>query len=118
MPASGASTRRFGSTWEASFQLSVSLGTESSLAPVEIPDQPQAGEGEEVVDLVDRVAERRYGGRKPAGGDCGQLLAHVLSQPADDPIDLAGEAVDDPGPDRGDRRSPDELAGRLNLHRR
>src|SRR3954466_13697826 len=99
MPASGASTSLFGSVWPPSVQLSFNDRIEARLAAVALPDEPQAGERQQVVGLVDLVAERRYRGRQAAGGD-GRDLAHLLAQAPDDPVDLAGEAVHDPRLDR------------------
>ncbi len=46
--------------------------------------------------MVDAVRERHDVLGQPAGGDRLRVGAELLAQPADDPVDLAGEAVDDP----------------------
>ena len=48
---------------------------------------------------------------KAAGRDRRGLGAHLLAQTADDPVDEAGEAVDDAGADRVDRRLADHERG-------
>jgi hypothetical protein len=45
---------------------------------VAFPDELQAGQGEQVVHLVDLVAEGHDGGRVAAGGDRGGLFAQLL----------------------------------------
>src|SRR3954452_21940116 len=62
---------------------------------VALPDEAQARQGEQVVDLVDAVAEWRYRRCQAAGGDRGGLRAQFLADPADDSVDLTGKAVDD-----------------------
>src|SRR3954453_7583551 len=112
MPASGASTTRLGSSCPPSVQLSFSERMEPRLASVALPDQPQAGEREQVVGLVDLIAERGDGAGEAAGRDGHQVVADLLAQPADDAVDLAREAVHDSGLDRGDGRAADQLARR------
>jgi hypothetical protein len=46
---------------------------------VSFPDELQAGQGEEVVHLVDLVAEGHDGGRVAACGDRGGLFAQLLA---------------------------------------
>src|SRR5918998_1158138 len=70
MPASGARTTRLGMVRPPSCQDSSSEGMRVILGvAVERPDQPQAGEGEQVVRLVDALGEGHDGGGQPAGGD-------------------------------------------------
>src|SRR5512132_3295866 len=64
---------------------------------VAVPDQLQASQGEQVVHLVDLLAERHDRGGVPAGRDRGRLLAELLAQSAEDAVHLAGVAVHDPG---------------------
>src|SRR5215211_6977215 len=74
MPASGASTTRFGMVIPPRVQLSVSArsGTPFRLVSrVALVDEAQPGEREEVFDLVDLLAERHDVLREPAGGDHG-----------------------------------------------
>src|SRR3954453_5258914 len=115
MPASGASTTRLGSSCPPSVQLSFSERMEPRLAAVALPDQSQAREREQVVGLVDLVAERGDRAGEAAGRDRRDPVAHLLAQAADDAVDLAGEAVDDAGLDRGHRRAADQLARRLDV---
>src|SRR3954466_2215150 len=92
--------------------------TRSPSSAISLPDEPQTGEGEEIVGLVDLVAERHDRARQPPGRDPRDLVAHLLAQPAHERIDLSGEAVDDARADRRHGRAPDQLARRLDLDRR
>ena len=62
----------------------------SSGARVALPDEAQAGERQQVVDLVDRLAGERddHAGRGRRWRSPG-VLAQLVAQPADDPLDLA-----------------------------
>ena len=87
-------------------------------AAVSFPDQLQAGQGQEVVHLVDLVAEGDDRGRVAARGDRGGLLAELLAQAAEDAVDLAGVAVDHSRLDRLLRTLADRVAGLLDVHPR
>ena len=50
---------------------------------IAVVDQPQAPQCEQLVDLVDRLAERRNRVRQTAGGDEGRLLRQLIVQIAD-----------------------------------
>src|SRR4051794_22600394 len=107
MPASGASTRRFGIRCPPSIQLSVRARMSLlRLAPVALPDDAQAVQREHVVHLVDLLAEGRDHVRVAAGRDGRGLVAQLLADAGEDAVDAAGEAVDDPGLDRGQRAVP------------
>src|SRR3954451_18948078 len=105
MPASGASTSRFSSSWPPSVQVSLRERMAPRLAPVALPDQAQPRERQQVVGFVDLVAERGYRAGQPAGRDGHQVVADLLAQPADDAVHLPREAVDDARLDRGDGRA-------------
>src|SRR5215216_3250862 len=102
IPASGASTARLGRRMPPSSHGSSitaeRLERTKGSGTISLPHQPETGQGEEVVDLVDAVAELGDHGRQAAGCDRGRLDSEFLANAADDPVDLAGEAVDDPGP--------------------
>src|SRR5947209_11336171 len=83
------------------------------LATVALPDQSQPGQCQEVVDLVDLLAKRGDRAGEAAGRDRGRLVAEMLTQAADDAVDLTGEAVDDPRLDRRRRGAADQLLRRL-----
>src|SRR3954471_3765834 len=114
MPASGARTTRLGMWTPPSVQESVRRrsATPQGYSAVALVQQPQPGEGEQVVDLVDGLGEGHDRAGQPAGGDRRRVLPHLGAQPGDDRIDLAGVAVDDARADRVDRRLADELAWR------
>src|SRR4051812_3356363 len=96
IPASGARIARFGSSTPPMSNGSVSAGIGNPfLGPVALPDQAQSGECEEVVDVVYLVAERCDRGGQAASRDRGRLDAELLADPAEDAVDLTGEAVDD-----------------------
>src|SRR3954447_10495752 len=103
IPASGASTTRLGTVSGPRAQGSFRL--------VALMDDPQPLEGQQIVHRIDALAERHDHVGQAARGDHGGLLPHLRAQPADDPVDLAGVAVDDPGPHRVDRRLADQRAG-------
>src|SRR3954469_11125364 len=101
MPASGARTSRFSSSCPPSVQGSFRERIRPlSLASVALPDEAQPGQRQQVIGLVDLVAERRDRAREAAGCDGHEVVADVLAQPSDDAVDLAGEAVDDARLDR------------------
>ena len=86
-------------------------GTCIAGSAVELPDQAQPLERQQVVDHVDRRGERRHEVvGEPAGRDHRRVDAELVAQPADDPVDLAGEAVDDPRADRVGGRLADQRA--------
>ena len=64
-------------------------------AGVALVQQLQPVERQQVVDLVDRLRERDDVLGQAAGGDRLGVLAELAAQAPDDPVDLAGEAVDD-----------------------
>ena len=65
---------------------------------VSLPDQAQAGQGEQVVHLVDHLAERDDRGGVPAGGDEAHVRAELaLDAAARSRRSAPGEAVDDAG---------------------
>src|SRR5262249_56902831 len=78
-----------------------------TLLAVPFPHEVKALQREERIDLVDRPGVRGDQVGEPAGGDRGRVAAELGPDVADDPVDLAGEAVDDPRLERGDRRLPD-----------
>src|SRR5213076_2685800 len=70
MPARGASTTRLGIIRPPRAQESVRrFDTPTAYSAVALVEQPQPGEREQVVDLVDRVGERHDCARQAAGGD-------------------------------------------------
>src|SRR3954468_569922 len=115
IPARGASTARFGRRMPPSSHAS-SITAErvepaaSTSGPIPFPHEPEASEGEEIVDLVDAVAELGDRGRQATGGDCGRLDSQLLADAAEDAVDLAGEPVDDPGLQGGLRAAADRIA--------
>ena len=78
---------------------------------IALPDQPQPDQRQQIVDLVDRLAyERHERVGEPAGRDHRRRRTEFGAQAPDDPLDLAGEPVDDPAADRVDRRLSDQRA--------
>ena len=77
---------------------------------VALPDDAQPRERQQVVDLVERVAERDHACGEPAGGDRLGRRAELLAQAADDPVDHRRVAEDHPGADRVDGRLADQRA--------
>ena len=75
-------------------------------------DQPQAGQREQRVDLVDLLAERHDRAREAAGRDRRGLVAELVAQPLEHAVDLGGEAVDHARADRLDGRLADQRARR------
>src|SRR4051812_8986335 len=94
IPARGARTARFGRRTPPSVQGSVITEERLALA-VALPHDPQAGKRQQVVDLVDLVAEGRDRARQAAGGDRRCLCVQLLADAPHDSVDLAREAVDD-----------------------
>src|SRR5688572_5464322 len=110
MPARGASTTRFGIVIPPSSQGSCRLrigvkasrggsGRTTSWTPprhgsvlIALPDQPQALEREQRVDVVDVLAEGDDRSRQAAGGDGLDVVAQLVAQPRDHAVDLGGEA--------------------------
>src|SRR4051812_6461662 len=123
MPASGASRARFWRRMPPSvhgwfrgtgFILSRSR-LELALTAISLPHEPQPGEREEVVDLIDLLAERRDRLREAAGRDRRRLDAQLLADAAHDAVALAREAVDDSRAQRRLRAAADCRLGRLDL---
>src|SRR3954451_19677147 len=104
MPASGARTTRFGMVRPPRVQGSRSARMTPSLGLVPLPDELEPVEGEQVVDLADRVAERHDRARQPAGGERVRLLPQLGTQAREDAVDHARVAVDGAGADGVDRR--------------
>ena len=71
-------------------------------------DQPQALQGQQVVDLVDRLGEGDDGRGVAAGGEQPRVR-QLLFDPADDAVDQPGEAEDEAGVDRRAGRAADRL---------
>jgi len=82
---------------------------------VALPDQPQSGERQQVVDLVDQFAVGRDDRRMPAGCDGRRLLAELLADAPEDAVHLAGEAVHEARLERGVGRAPDRGLRRLEV---
>src|SRR3989441_1242812 len=118
IPASGASTSRFGMRWPPRVQGSVSVRMGTRLALVPVPDEPQPREREEVVYLVDLLAERRDRRGEPPGCDGGRLVAQLVADAAHDAVDAAGEAVHHAGPDSREGVAADRRLGLAQLHLR
>ena len=92
-------------------------GLDARLGRVALPDEAQPGEGQQVVDLVDgRARERDDHLGQAAGGDDRRVLAQLLPEPPDDPLDLPGESEGDPAADRLDRRLADQRSRLQELH--
>src|SRR5215213_6168746 len=68
-----------------------------SVIKVPVPDDPQAVEGEPGLVALDGLTGVQDGPGQAAGGDHGGRAAQLGHHPADDPVDLAGEAPDGPG---------------------
>src|SRR5215203_2640764 len=68
-----------------------------SVINVPVPDDPQAVEGEPGLVALDGLTGVQDGPGQAAGGDHGGRAAQLGHHPADDPVDLAGEAPDGPG---------------------
>src|SRR5579864_4004526 len=104
LPKLTLTTRFIPSTVRPSLRAGVALGEDA-----------QAVEGQQRIDVRDRGRlrgdQRGVAARRDDRGPSAQLLAH----PADHPIDLTGEAVQDPGLNRrdgvpgDDRRRPNDL---------
>src|SRR4051794_25723673 len=95
IPANGASTARFGRRTPPSPQgWSTTRVTPVRAGP--LPDEAPPGGRQQVVDVVELVAERGDRRRQAAGRDRGGLEAELLGDAPDYAVDLAREAVDDP----------------------
>src|SRR3954453_10278061 len=106
IPASGASSSRFGTVSGPSRQLVRSVAS---------MDETQTLEGQQVVHAIDGVREGHDHVREATGGDRRRVGAELRAQAADDPVDLARIAVDDAVADRVARALADEGLGRDEL---
>src|SRR5688572_24316789 len=88
------------------------------LAAVAFPDQLEAGQGEQLVHLVDLVAGGHDRGGVAARRYRRGLLAELLAQAAKDAVDLAGEPVDHARLDRFLRALADRVPRLLHVHPR
>src|SRR5207302_11517170 len=75
---------------------------------VALEDQAQADQGEVRLVPRDRLALFQHQRREPAGRDHDGIGVELGRYPADQPVDLAGEAVDDAGLQGLDRRLADD----------
>src|SRR5680860_645103 len=84
-------------------------------AAVAFPDDAQALQREQVVDLVHLLAERDDRPRQAAGGEGRGLLAQLFADAPDDRVHLAGEAVDHTRLQRRLRVLADHRGGRVEV---
>src|SRR5437588_2632381 len=103
----GESTRRSRSSrsrsrarWRAA-RSSGRWASSSGWNVVPLPDEPEALEGEERIDELDRPRVRRDQVGEAARRDHPRLRAELLADPVDDPVHLTREAVDEPRAERG-----------------
>src|SRR5690349_5205980 len=111
IPASGASRTRLAIGTLPISKGSVRAGWPPAFSAVALMDQPQSLQGQQVVDLVDRLGEGDDRRGVAAGGEQPRIR-QFLFDPADDPVDQAGEAEDEARVDRRLGRAADRF-GRL-----
>src|SRR5215210_8676132 len=80
----------------------------SARSGVPRPDDPQPFQGQVRIDAVERPRVRRDQVGEPTGRDGLRVGAELLPDPSHDPVDLAGEAVDEAGLEAADRRLADD----------
>src|SRR4051812_1677244 len=102
MPASGASRTRLEIGTPPISKGSVRAGWPPACSAVALMDQPQPSQGQQVVDLVDRLGEGDHRRGVAAGGEQ-PGIRQLLFDPPDDAVDQAGEAEDEARVDRGTR---------------
>src|SRR3954454_9166258 len=91
IPANGASTARFGRRTPPSSQ-GWSITRVRLVRAVALPDESQTGQRQQVVDVVELVAERGDRRRQATGRDRRGLDAELLADAPDYAVDLAREA--------------------------
>src|ERR1700730_16856413 len=122
IPASGASSTRLRTRKGPSEKASVSSGAGGMPndvrrlgAGVELAEKPQAGEGEEVVDLVDLLGEGHDEAAEAAGGDDGEAFPKLVVETPQDRVDGAGLPEDNAAADGVDGVLADDGARRGEL---
>src|SRR4051812_23917984 len=99
MPANGASRTRLEIGTPPISKGSVRAGWAAPCSTVALMDQPQPFQGEQVVDLVDRLGEGDHRRGVTTGGEQPRVR-QFLFDAADDAVDQAGEAEDEARVDR------------------
>ena len=84
---------------------------------IPLPDEPQPLQRQQLVHLVDLLAEGNYRRGQAAGRQRRGFAPEGLAQAGDDPVDLTREAVDDARLERRLSRSPDDLLRLLEVDR-
>src|SRR3954447_4059861 len=115
IPASGASRTRLARRTPPISKGSLSAGWRPGVSPVALMDQSQSLQGQQVVDLVDRLGEGDDGGGVAAGGEEVRVGKFVFD-PADHAVDQAGEAVDEAGVDRRAGGAADRFGRLFEVH--
>src|SRR3954454_3714076 len=115
IPASGASRTRLAIGTPPISKGSVRAGWAAPLSAVALMNPSQSLQGQQIVDLVDRLGEGDDRRGVAAGGEQVRVREFVFDPP-DDAVDQAGESEDEAGVDRGAGRAADRFSRLFEVH--